>query len=136
MVKQNQGRLINTSSGQKCQNFIYTPHYIASEMGVIGIMQSLVHELAPWDITVNVFYPGIIEGEMWGYSDHVWGEILNTDEKHHGKDELMAGWVGGIPMERAGEPKDIAGLIAFPASDDTRYPTGQTININGDLIIS
>ncbi len=55
MVKQNHGCLINTSSGQGRQGFIYTPHYAASKMGVIGITQSLVHELAQWNITVNAF---------------------------------------------------------------------------------
>ena len=76
MVKQNHGSLINTSSGQGRQGFIYTPHYAASKMGVIGITQSLAHELAPWNITVNAFCPGIIESEMWDYNDRVWGEIL------------------------------------------------------------
>ncbi|MGK3529590.1 5-formyltetrahydrofolate cyclo-ligase [Escherichia coli] len=64
MVKQNHGCLINTSSGQGRQGFIYTPHYAASKMGVIGITQSLAHELAQWNITVNAFCPGIIESEL------------------------------------------------------------------------
>ena len=136
MVKQNQGCLINTSSGQGRQGFIYTPHYAASKMGVIGITQSLAHELAPWNITVNAFCPGIIESEMWDYNDRVWGEILSTDEKRYGKGELMAEWVKGIPMKRAGKPEDVAGLVAFLASDDARYLTGQTINIDGGLIMS
>ncbi len=90
MVKQNHGSLINTSSGQGRQGFIYTPHYAASKMGVIGITQSLAHELAPWNITVNAFCPGIIESEMWDYNDRVWGEILSTEQKRYGKGELMA----------------------------------------------
>lgn len=136
MVKQNQGRLINTSSGQGRQGFIYTPHYAASKMGVIGITQSLAHELAPSNITVNAFCPGIIESEMWEYNDRVWGEILSTDAKRYGKGELMAEWVEGIPLKRAGKPEDVAGLVAFLASDDARYITGQTINVDGGLIMS
>lgn len=136
MVKQNHGCLINTSSGQGRQGFIYTPHYAASKMGVIGITQSLAHELAQWNITVNAFCPGIIESEMWDYNDRVWGEILSTDDKRYGKGELMAEWVEGIPMKRAGKPEDVAGLVAFFASDDARYLTGQTINIDGGLIMS
>ena len=136
MVKQNGGSLINTSSGQGRQGFIYTPHYAASKMGVIGITQSLALELAPWHITVNAFCPGIIESEMWDYNDRVWGEILSTDEKKYGKGELMAEWVENIPLKRAGQPEDVAGLVAFLASDDARYITGQTINVDGGLIFS
>lgn len=136
MVKQQSGSLINTSSGQGRQGFIYTPHYAASKMGVIGITQSLAHELAPWNITVNAFCPGIIESEMWDYNDRMWGEILSSERKQYGKGELMAEWVKGIPLKRAGQPQDVAGLVAFLASDDARYITGQTINVDGGLIMS
>ncbi|QHM71628.1 SDR family oxidoreductase [Mixta intestinalis] len=136
MVKQKSGRLINTSSGQGRVGFIYTPHYAASKMGVIGITQSLALELAPYNITVNAFCPGIIETEMWEYNDRVWGEILSTPEKTYGKGELMQEWVGNIPMKRAGKPSDVAGLVMFLASDDAAYITGQTINVDGGLIMS
>lgn len=136
MREQNHGCLINTSSGQGRNGFIYTPHYAASKMGVIGITQSLAHELAPWNITVNAFCPGIIESEMWDYNDRVWGEVLSTEKKRYGKGELMAEWVEGIPLKRAGQPKDVAGLVAFLASEDARYITGQTINVDGGLIMS
>ena len=136
MVKQRSGRLINTSSGQGRQGFVYTPHYAASKMGVIGITQSLSLELARYGITVNAFCPGIIESEMWDYNDRVWGQILSTDEKQYGKGELMAEWVGNIPMRRAGKPEDVAGLVAFLASEDAAYLTGQAINIDGGLIMS
>ena len=136
MVEQRSGRLINTSSGQGRQGFVYTPHYAASKMGVIGITQSLSLELARYGITVNAFCPGIIESEMWEYNDRVWGQILSTDEKRYAKGELMAEWVGNIPMRRAGTPQDVAGLVAFLASDDAAYLTGQAINIDGGLIMS
>jgi len=126
------GRLINTASGQARQGFIYTPHYAASKFGVIGITQSLAKELASDNITVNAFCPGIIDTEMWAYNDKAWGALLGNYQPG----ELMASWVKNIPMMRAGTGEDVAGLVAFLASDDAAYITGQTINVDGGLIMS
>jgi len=126
------GRLINTASGQARDGFIYTPHYAASKMGVVGITQSLAKEVALDGITVNAICPGIIETEMWDYNDRVWGKMLGT----YAPGELMAEWVQNIPMKRAGQGKDVAGLVAFLASEDAAYITGQTINVDGGLIMS
>lgn len=132
MVKQGYGKLINTASGQSRDGFIYTPHYAASKMGVVGITQSLAKEFAPYGITVNAFCPGIIHSEMWKYNDREWGKLLGD----YGEGELMAEWVEGIPMKRAGQPEDVAGLVTFLASKDADYITGQTINVDGGLIMS
>lgn len=126
------GRLINIASGQARQGFIYTPHYAASKFGVVGLTQSLAKELAPEGITVNAICPGIIHTEMWDYNDRVWGQMLGDYQPG----ELMAEWVANIPMTRAGTPAEVAGLAAFLASDDAAYITGQTINIDGGLIMS
>jgi meso-butanediol dehydrogenase/(S,S)-butanediol dehydrogenase/diacetyl reductase len=133
MIKQGYGKLINTGSGQSRDGFIYTPHYAASKFGVIGITQSLAKELAPYGITVNAFCPGIIATDMWKYNDKAWGALLGDYQEG----ELIAEWVQNkIPMKRAGTPDDVAGLVAFLASKDADYLTGQTINIDGGLIMS
>ena len=132
MVAQGAGRLINTASGQARQGFIYTPHYAASKFGVVGLTQSLAKELAAAGITVNAFCPGIIDTDMWAYNDREWGQLLGT----YAPGELMAEWVRGIPLTRAGTAADVAGLVAFLASDDAAYITGQTINVDGGLIMS
>ncbi|MEZ2129643.1 MULTISPECIES: SDR family oxidoreductase [unclassified Sinorhizobium] len=126
------GRLINTASGQARQGFIYTPHYAASKFGVVGLSQSLAKELAREGITVNAICPGIIHTEMWDYNDRVWGQMLGE----YGPGELMAEWVEGIPMGRAGTPAEVAALVSFLASADAAYITGQTINVDGGLIMS
>ncbi|MBB3948644.1 meso-butanediol dehydrogenase/(S,S)-butanediol dehydrogenase/diacetyl reductase [Rhizobium skierniewicense] len=126
------GRIINTASGQARDGFIYTPHYAASKMGVVGITQSLAKEVAVEAITVNAFCPGIIETDMWAYNDDVWGKLLGS----YAPGELMKEWVQGIPMKRAGSGADVAGLVTFLASDDAAYITGQTINVDGGLIMS
>jgi len=128
----NGGHLINTASGQARDGFIYTPHYAASKFGVMGLTQSLAKEVAEEGITVNAICPGIIHTEMWDYNDRVWGELLGD----YGPGELMAEWVQNIPMKRVGSGDDVAGLVAFLASDDANYITGQTINVDGGLIMS
>lgn len=126
------GRLINTASGQARQGFIFTPHYAASKFGVIGITQSLAKEVAKEAITVNAFCPGIIATDMWAYNDAVWGKLLGD----YPPGELMQEWVGNIPMGRAGSGEDVAGLVSFLAGPDAAYITGQTINVDGGLIMS
>jgi meso-butanediol dehydrogenase/(S,S)-butanediol dehydrogenase/diacetyl reductase len=126
------GRLINTASGQARQGFIYTPHYAASKMGVVGITQSLAKELAPRGITVNAFCPGIIGTDMWAYNDREWGKLFGG----YGPGELKKEWVDDIPLGREGTPEDVAGLVAFLASEDASYITGQTINIDGGMFMS
>ena len=126
------GRLINTASGQARQGFVFTPHYAASKFGVVGLTQSLAKEVAKENLTVNAICPGIIDTEMWDYNDGAWGKLLGN----YAPGELMAEWVRNIPMGRAGTGDDVAGLVTFLASADATYITGQTINVDGGLIMS
>ena len=126
------GRLINTASGQARQGFIFTPHYAASKFGVIGITQSLAKEVAKEGITVNAFCPGIIITDMWAYNDAAWGKLLGD----YAPGALMQEWVENIPMGHAGTGEDVAGLVSFLAGPDSAYITGQTVNVDGGLIMS
>ncbi len=126
------GRLINTASGQARQGFIFTPHYAASKFGVIGVTQSLAKEVAREGITVNAFCPGIIDTDMWAYNDAAWGKLLGE----YAPGALMQEWIGNIPMGRAGSGEEVAALVSFLAGPDSAYITGQTINVDGGLIMS
>ena len=132
MMKQRYGKIINTASGQAKQGFIYTPHYAASKFGVVGLTQSLAKELAQYRITVNAICPGIIKTDMWVYNDREWGKLLGD----YKPGELVKQWIERIPMKRAGTPENVAGLVTFLASEDADYITGQTINVDGGLIMS
>lgn len=126
------GRILNAASGQARQGFIYTPHYAASKFGVIGLTQSLAKELAPDQITVNAYCPGIVGSDMWAYNDREWGRLLGD----YAPGELMAEWVSGIPLGRAGTNDDIAHLLVFLASAEAAYITGQAINVDGGMFMN
>ena len=126
------GRILNAASGQARQGFIYTPHYAASKFGVVGLTQSLAKELARDQITVNAYCPGIVGTDMWDYNDREWGRLLGN----YAPGELMAEWVAGIPLGRAGTNDDVANVLLFLASDEASYITGQAINIDGGMFMN
>ncbi|MFF0080653.1 SDR family oxidoreductase [Streptomyces canus] len=126
------GRILNAASGQARQGFVYTPHYAASKFGVVGLTQSLAKELAKDRITVNAYCPGIVGSDMWDYNDREWGRLLGDYQPG----ELMAEWVAGIPLGRAGTDDDVAGLVLFLASEEAAYITGQTINVDGGMFMN
>src|SRR4051812_16145085 len=119
MMKQRVGRIINITSVVGVSGNPGQANYVAAKSGVIGLTKTTAKELASRNITVNAIAPGFITTDM---TDKLSDEV---------KDEMLK----QIPLARLGEPKDIAKITAFLASDDSAYMTGQTLHIDGGMVM-
>jgi 3-oxoacyl-[acyl-carrier protein] reductase len=118
MLKQRWGRIINISSISGIAGNPGQVNYCAAKAGVIGITRTVAKEMASRQITVNVVAPGFIDTDM----------TRKIPEKI--KEEFSK----RIPMGYFGSPQDVAGAVAFFASDEARYITGQVLCVDGGMI--
>ena len=117
MIKQRYGRIINISSIIGFIGNIGQANYAATKAGLIGFTKSLAKELAPRNITVNAVAPGFIETDM-------------TAEL---SEDIKAQYLKQIPLNRFGNPEDVANVVLFLASDLASYITGEVIHVNGGM---
>lgn len=120
MIRQRAGRIINISSVVGLMGNPGQANYASAKAAVLGFTKSMARELAPRGITVNAVAPGYITTEMT--------DALNDEQK----ERLLA----GIPLGRMGQPEDIAAAVAFLASDQASYITGQTLVVDGGLVMA
>ncbi|KAF6604148.1 3-oxoacyl-[acyl-carrier-protein] reductase [Bacillus velezensis] len=119
MMKQRSGRIINVSSIVGVSGNPGQANYVAAKAGVIGLTKSSAKELASRNITVNAIAPGFISTDM---TDKLSKEV---------QDEMLK----QIPLARFGDPSDISSVVTFLASEGSRYMTGQTLHIDGGMVM-
>jgi NAD(P)-dependent dehydrogenase (short-subunit alcohol dehydrogenase family) len=125
------GRIVNMSSLAALRPRPYMAAYAASKAAVAALTQSLAQEVAQFGITVNAVLPGDIDTGMkqWGYQL----EAMITQRAY---DEVVAAGVARIPTGRLGTPQDVAGLVAYLASDEASFITGQLFPVTGGRELS
>lgn len=117
MMKQRYGRIVNLSSVTGLMGNMGQTNYAAAKAGILGMTKSYAREVASRGITVNAVAPGFIDTDM-------------TEAMPEGaKDKIIT----GIPMGRTGKPEDVAEAVAFLASEQAGYITGEVLRVDGGM---
>jgi 3-oxoacyl-[acyl-carrier protein] reductase len=119
MIRKKWGRIVNISSVVAVMGNPGQANYCASKAGMIGMSKSLAQEVASRGVTINCVAPGFIKTAMT--------DALNEDQQKR--------ITGNIPAGRFGLPEDVAACVAFLASAEASYVTGQTLHVNGGLLM-
>ena len=120
MMKARWGRIVNISSVVGVMGNAGQANYCASKAGLIGLTKALARELGSRNITVNAIAPGFIE----------------TDMTKKLSDEQRAMMLKNVPLARMGYPEDIANAVAFLVSDAASYISGNTLHVNGGMLMA
>ena len=119
MLKQRSGRIINISSVSGLTGNAGQVNYSSAKAGILGMTKAVARELASRNVTCNAVAPGYIQTDMTDVlSDKVKEAITNT-----------------IPLKRLGNPEDVANAVAFLASEEASYITGQVISVDGGMVM-
>lgn len=119
MMKKRYGRIINISSVVGVMGNAGQTNYSTAKAAILGFTKSLAREVATLGITVNAVAPGFI----------------NTEMTKKLPEEVREVWLQQVPLRRWGEPEEVAQVVAFLASRAAGYITGQTIHVNGGLVM-
>jgi 3-oxoacyl-[acyl-carrier protein] reductase len=119
MAKQRSGKIVNISSVVGIMGNFGQANYAASKAGLIGLTKSVAKELASRNVNVNCVAPGFVETEMTA-------KLSN---------EQRVALLNLIPLKRGSKPEEIAGIVAFLASEKANYITGQVIRVDGGMVM-
>lgn len=125
------GSVINLASQAGRRGEALVSHYCASKAAVISYTQSAALAMAPHGIRVNGIAPGVVDTPMWDVVD---GLFARYENRPLGEKKRLVG--EAVPLGRMGVPDDIAGAAVFLASDEARYITAQTLNVDGGNVMS
>jgi 2-hydroxycyclohexanecarboxyl-CoA dehydrogenase len=124
MQERRRGRIVNVASEAGRVGSHGSSIYSAAKAGVIGLTKALAREAARYGVTCNAVAPGPIETPLLMGAPQALGEL---------GERLVQGMVGQTALRRIGQPEEVAAAIAFLASDDSSYVTGQAIGVSGGL---
>ena len=123
--------VINLASQAGRRGEALVAHYCATKAAVISYTQSAALAMAPHGIRVNAISPGVVDTPMWSQVDALFARYEGLDI---GEKKRQVGLA--VPLGRMGTPEDIAGAAVFLASDEARYITAQTLNVDGGNVMS
>jgi len=127
----NGGKIVNTASIAGKQGYPLFAHYCASKFAVVALTQAAARALAEHKITVNCFGPGVVKTELWEQLDREFMEHGLTAKPEQAINEFSQ----AILLGRVSLPKDITGVTTFLASDASDYVTGQTVMVDGGMVL-
>jgi NAD(P)-dependent dehydrogenase (short-subunit alcohol dehydrogenase family) len=130
MIRQRSGRIVNIASiAGKMASTPYHPVYNVSKAAVLAMTKTLALACASHGVRVNAVCPGVIETPMQERVDREFASITGQSPE-----TIRAERVGRIPIGYVGDPDDVAAVVAFLVGPDSRYMTGQALNVSGGLI--
>ncbi len=129
----NGGRIINIASNASKQASATGAAYSASKFAVLGLTQASALDLAPYGITVNAVCPGPINTDRMSYWERDQATELGISQEEF-RSQIVQNGAQASPLGRIAEPQDVANVVAFLASDEASFVTGQAYNVNGGLL--